>query len=224
VTTGFYMSKTNNNAMPAFRFTCFKDLEKLFGPPPILQGEDPEAYLAIGQALWDARQPADFIEASWVNDIAYHLWEGSRLRRLKVKLIDASKVEGATKLIRRLSGEFLNAAFWSGWALGEQENVDYVNSLLTSAGLDQDAILAQTVETIVDKLDAIERQSAQLEARRLVTIRDFDQYRDNALQRSALLKEPRKELSSGPYKKGNLKEDQDAVSAKKLSLDLEAAE
>ena len=218
------MAKTHNNAVPAFQFASFKDLEKLLGPPPILQGEDAEAYLAIGQAIWDAKQPSDFIEAAWVNDIAYHLWEGNRLRQLKVKLLEASKIEGAKKLIRRLTGKYHNDDFWSGWALGDQETVDYVNSLLTAAGLDQDAILAQTVETIVDKLEAIERQSAQFEARRLVTIRDFDLHSDNALQRHELIKERRKELSNARPNQLKHKQDQEKVSTPKLPDDLEAAE
>lgn len=99
------MTKNSTRGAPALRFTSFKDLEQVFGPPPLLSGEDPEAYQAIGQAIWEARPPEDFIQATRIIDIAYLLWEGNRLRKLKVKLIEASKVEGARKLIHRLSGE-----------------------------------------------------------------------------------------------------------------------
>jgi hypothetical protein len=85
----------NPNKLAGLQFTCFKDLEAVFGSWPILPGENPEAYVAIGQAIWDARPPQDFIQATRISDLAYLLWEGNRLRRMKVKLIDASKVEGA---------------------------------------------------------------------------------------------------------------------------------
>jgi hypothetical protein len=167
------MSKNTVNKPVALQFNCFRDLEKIFGPPPILEGEDSEAYFAIGQAIWDARPPEDFIQATRINDIVYLLWEGGRIRRLKIKLIEASKIEGAKKLIRRISGKYHDDTFWSEWALGEQETVEYVDQYLAAAGLHRDAILAQTIETIVDTLETLERQSAQFEARRLVTIRDL---------------------------------------------------
>ena len=218
------MSTANLNGMPPLRVTCFKDLERFFGPPPILNGEDVEAYLAIGQAIWDARPPEDFIQATRVNDIAYLLWEGNRLRRLKLKLIEASKIEGAKTLIRRLTGKFHDDAFWSGWVQGKQSNVDYVNTLLRSAGLDQDAIIAQTHGTIVDTLEALERQSAQFEARRLVTTRDYDQYSDNAERRRELSEDRSKRLTDQRPRKSRIKQVKDTQPTPQLPLDLKAAE
>ncbi len=218
------MTKNSPLGVPALRFTCFKDLEQVFGPPPLLSGEDPVAYQAIGQAIWDARPPEDFIQATRINDIAYLLWEGNRLRRLKVKLIEASKVEGARKLIQRLSGEYTNAAFWANWAQGDEPTLNYVNALLTAANLDQEAIVAQTVDVIVDTLEAIERQSAQFEARRLVTTRDYDQYSDNAAQRQELAEERTKRIAGPRTQKPRVKQAKDGQPSPQLPLDLEAAE
>jgi hypothetical protein len=153
------VSTKNPNKLAGLQFTCFKDLEAVFGDWPILLGENPDAYMAIGQAIWDARPPEDFIQATRISDLAYLLWEGNRLRRMKVKLIDASTVEGAKKLIRRLDGQYRDEKFWSKWALGDTDTVEYVNLVLTTAGYDHDAIVAQTFETLVETLEAIERQS-----------------------------------------------------------------
>lgn len=218
------MSKNSYHNPPPLQFQYFRDLEKLFGPPPILPEEDPEAYVALGQAIWDARPPQDFIQATRINDLTYLLWEGSRLRRLKVKLIDASKVEGAKKLIRRLDGTYRDEAYWSKWVLGNKDTVDYVNAIITKSNLDHEAILAQTVETIIETLEALERQSAQFEARRIVTIREFDQYSDNAERRREIAEERQKQISDTTTKQSKRKGRAGVKSVPQLPLDLEAAE
>jgi hypothetical protein len=218
------MSANNPNKLARPQFTCFRDLEAVFGAWPILPGENPDTYVAIGQGIWDARPPEDFIQATRISDLAYLLWEGSRLRRMKVKLIDASKVEGAKKLIRRLDGQYRDEKFWSDWALGGANTVEYVNSVLTRAGYDNDAIIAQTFETLVETLEAIERQSSQFEARRLVTIRDFDQYSDNATRRRDLAEERRKLVDGCGSRKTKSKQGQAPQPAPQLLLELEAAE
>jgi hypothetical protein len=218
------MSKHIVNKPIAIQFKCFRDLENIFGAPPVLVGEDPEAYFAIGQAIWDARPPEDFIQATRINDIVYLLWESSRIRRLKIKLIEASKIEGAKKLIRRISGKYHDESFWSEWALGDQETVEYVDQYLAAAGMNRDAILAQTIETIVDTLETLERQSAQFEARRLVTIREFDQYSDSAERRRELADERRKIIADQRPQKSKSKKRKKGEESPLLPLDLEAAE
>lgn len=218
------MTKDNSRGLPSLRFSSFKDLEQLFGPPPIISGEDAEAYRAIGQAIWDARPPEDFIQATRINDIAYLLWEGNRLRRLKVKLIEASRIEGARKLIKRLSGEYSDAVFWGNWAQGEESTTNYVNDLLASCNLDHDTIVAQTIDVIVDTLEAIERQSAQFEARRLVTTRDYDQYSDNAARRKESTEERTKRIGGQRSRKPRVNQEKNEQPSPQLPLDLEAAE
>lgn len=177
------MSNRVRKTTSPVKITCFKDLELLFGPPPILEGDDPAAYRMIGQSIWDAWQPRDFIEMMWVNDVAYLLTEGIRLRRMKGKLIDGSRIEGVSKLIRRLTGQYFDGSYWSDWALGNKENVEFVESIFCQAGFDDKAVVAQTIAVVIDTIDKIERQSSQFEARRLVTIRDFSHYRELSDQR-----------------------------------------
>ncbi len=95
---------------------------------------------------------------------------------------------------------------------------------MTTAGYDHEAVVAQTFETLVETLEAIERQSSQFEARRLVTIRDFDQYSDNAARRRDLEEERRKLVDDGGSKKTKSKQGQAPQPAPQLPLELEAAE
>jgi hypothetical protein len=214
---GFKMNKSPAGKAKQLGFECFKDLEQLFGLPPIIHGEDAEAYRSIGQSIWDARPPEDIIQATRINDITYLLWEGGRLRRLKVKLIEASRVEGAKKLIKRIEGQYRDESFWASWALGGKDTVEYVNALLSTAGLDEDSIISQTVEAIVETLESIERQSAQFEARRLVAIRELEQCSESVQAR-------KKQISAPKPKKSKQTKDLNEGSAPMLPLDLKAAE
>ena len=207
-----HMSNRNRKLSPAVSINCFKDLEKLLGPPPILAHEDPAVYIAVGQSIWEALQPRDFIDMTWVNDVTYLLWEGLRLRRYKTKLIDATKAEGVRKLYHRISGEYREAKFWSDWALGKKEAVDLVSSLLSKSGLNSETIIAETTGIIADTLEKIERQISQSEARRLVTIRDFDQRRE--------LLDQRQERSHQRPKKFASSTNQNTKDAPQLTLNL----
>jgi hypothetical protein len=56
---------------------------RLFGPPPILNGEDEEAYDELHVRLLEAIKPEDFIEEIWVRDLADVHWDLLRLRRIQ---------------------------------------------------------------------------------------------------------------------------------------------
>jgi len=55
----------------------------LFGPPPILEGEDARAYHEILDRVFGAVGPTDFIEEIWVRDLVDVTWSLFRLRRLQ---------------------------------------------------------------------------------------------------------------------------------------------
>ena len=61
-------------------------LETIFGPPPILPGEDTSAYDALLRRVSADVKPTDIIEKIWVRDIVDHTWEIFRWRRLVVSL------------------------------------------------------------------------------------------------------------------------------------------
>ena len=55
----------------------------LFGPPPLLEGEDPSAYDELLARISGAVKPADVLEEIWVSDVVNLTWEIFRWRRLK---------------------------------------------------------------------------------------------------------------------------------------------
>jgi hypothetical protein len=138
----------------------------LFGPPPILEGEDAAAYDELFGRVCAAIKPVDVIDEMLANDVVCLQWEILRLRRLKTSLIRAI---GSKALEKFLSGvldyDLYRVDFEETLAETLQENlaedqpedfaqelarrcarnepdaVEKVNKLLDAAGLDMDRIL-----------------------------------------------------------------------------------
>jgi hypothetical protein len=61
----------------------------IFGPPPILEYESSAEYQRLLDRLYADLKPTDFIEESYVHDIAYWMWDLWRWRQMKICSIDA---------------------------------------------------------------------------------------------------------------------------------------
>jgi len=61
----------------------------LFGPPPLIEGEDTAAYDQLLARICAAVKPVDIIDEMFIADVLHSEWEVLRLRRLKWSLIQA---------------------------------------------------------------------------------------------------------------------------------------
>ena len=84
----------------------------LFGPPLLLQGEDPAAYDELLARVNAAVQPVNIIEEILINDFVFLEWEVLRGRRLKWSVMQA--------IGRKALQEFLVKQLESNYALHEE--------------------------------------------------------------------------------------------------------
>jgi hypothetical protein len=159
------------------------DLLSLLGPAPLLEGEDAGAYEALNRQFRSAVAPKDAIEEMWVRDVVDLLWETMRLRRLKAKLMRAAAHEGLDKLLKPLAPNSLRSDLVDGWVRQHAKSIKQVNALLAQAGLDQEAIAAQTLAVKLDTFERIDRLIMQSEARRTMFLREIDRHRDVVARR-----------------------------------------
>jgi len=68
--------------------TDFVELKKLFGPPPVLNSEDLEAYDAMLAHILKSLNPSDFIEQMLAKDLTDATWEMKRYSRHKALVIE----------------------------------------------------------------------------------------------------------------------------------------
>ena len=162
------------------------------GSPPILASEDPRDYYALGQAVWKARKPREFIGVISVIDITYYIWAGNRMRRANVHFIDAGRATEVKNLITFITGKNFDAAFWEKWSAGDEESTNIVNSHLKRVGKSESTIASNSLVGKIDLIEKLERQSAQFDSRKLVTIREADLYREREEQRRERLPQQKK--------------------------------
>jgi hypothetical protein len=97
--------------------------------------------------------------------------------------MQAAAHEGLDKLLRPLTGILEHQELSVAWARRDATSVKKVDALLQQAGLDQEAIAAQTLAVKLDAFERIDRMIMQAEARRNVILREIDRHRDVLAQR-----------------------------------------
>ena len=137
----------------------------LFGPPPLIEGEDAAAYDQLLARICAAVKPVDIIDEMFIADVVSLEWEVLRLRRLKWSLIRARGLEALEDFL----GENLDYDLYSEHfaddlaeilqdnlpedqanyaqtlarecAQNEADAVDKVKKILAGIGLDMDQVL-----------------------------------------------------------------------------------
>jgi hypothetical protein len=150
-----------------------KPCRALFGPRPLIDGEDGANYDAILERISADVAPADFVEEIWVRNIADLVWESVRLRRLKSQLLHAAAHEGLDRVLTPLLGWASAHELSSEWASGDEEAVCEVKQLLGQAGLTIDAVMAQTLAARIDDVERIDRMVIIAEVRRDAVLREI---------------------------------------------------
>ena len=171
----------------------------LFGPPPILEGENPKHYYELLQRVFGAVRPTDFIEEIWVHDIADVVWTLLRLRRIQAASLTAEVSEKARDEASSLA--VIEAKQMTGMDREEQEEM---KRLLANTGpdwetrveqnpranekfqelyqsawptLDMDAIQAKVMRSNLGMIERIEQLIMIAERRFDAVIREIDRHR-----------------------------------------------
>ena len=166
-----------------------------FGPPPLITGEDADAYEEIRARVFSEVAPNDIIEEMLLLDVVDLTWEIARPRRLKAGLFNATVYRSLSKILRPLvdrdcsmpDSELDEEALFEkyieeNWARRLPDAVKRVDQLLHQAHLSMDAVNAQTLSENVEGMERIERMLAALEARRNAILREMDRRRESLAQ------------------------------------------
>jgi hypothetical protein len=160
-----------------------QDLREILGPPPIINGEDPDSYNKLHDQVRSAVAPTDVIEEMWVRDVVDAFWESLRLRRLRAKLFVACEHEGLRLILESMVDADETDKLVYGWLDRNPRNVKQVNKLLAQAGFTHETIVAQTLSARLDEFDRIDRMIAQAETWRNGVLREIDRRREAVSRR-----------------------------------------
>ena len=153
----------------------------LFGPPPILKGEDPAAYDMLFVRVSSGVKPSNIIEEIWVRDTVDLSWEIFRWRRVKTHLI-ARAVPNALRYIlaplakAEADSEWMDALI-NLWVAQKPSGIKRVNKHLASAKLTFDTVIARAITDNMDNIERIDRWITMLEGRRNAILREIERRR-----------------------------------------------
>ena len=180
--------------------------DAIFGPAPILPGEDAAAYDAFLEQLVTDIKPKDVIDKFFIRDIVDLTWDVLRGRKQKAELIIRATAEALLKKLSKpptfseLFGnrvpslaEALVIAETSGdiaprtspsvkklvakWARKDPNAIKRVNKLLVAAGTTVDAVTAEATIAKFDEIERIDHRTTIAEARRNAALRELDRHR-----------------------------------------------
>ena len=120
-----------------------------------------------------------------------------RLRRLTANLIKANEYQGWRETLAPLVGRSQAETLAEGWAARKSDVIEEVNKTLTSAGLTNDTILAQTFSLKVNDIERIQNMIALAEARRNATLREIDRHRQTLGQK---LRRAAQQIEDGEFR------------------------
>jgi hypothetical protein len=169
-----------------------------FGPPPLLEGEDPALYDALVGRMCAAVKPVDMIDELFVADVVYLEWEIKRWRRLKDGLLQASLHHELQEFLKeRLDYEAYAEAFAEAlsaflaespqkgaaeeanelahqYARSQPDAIKKVRLLLKADGMDADQILDQILEKAkAHRAEALVRAYARREPEAIQLVNEF---------------------------------------------------
>ena len=170
---------------------------RLFGPPPLFDGEDTEIYDQLAREISTAVMPVDILEDIWVRDVVDLTLAVFRLRRLTANLLKANEYKGLSETLAPLVGRSQAETLAEGWAARKSDVIEEVNKTLTSAGLTNDTILAQTFSLKVNDIERIQNMIALAEARRNATLREIDRHRQTLGQK---LRRAAQQIEDGEFR------------------------
>jgi hypothetical protein len=168
---------------------------KLFGPPPILPGEDPALYQGLLAEALTAAEPRDIIDRILVVDFINETWTNvRRLTCAKEGCLDANLMSRLDDIIRTKTS--LSAAerrtLLRGWRAHQRASVEQVQQILSAANLPYQTLFAMSLQDELEGIERIDRLLGIGQARRAALLRALEH------RRMAALPAPANGASSGP--------------------------
>ena len=173
----------------------------LFGPPPLIEGEDVAAYCQLSAQISAGVKPSDILEDIWVRDIVDITTDIFRLRRLKSKLLKAAVSDARDRAVKPILDRELDQLLRELWKKQQEEKqqrepelsredwkkraeqdpvvIKKLNEVRTAAesGLDIDSLIARAFVNELEHIERIDHLTTIAEGRRNSILREIDRRR-----------------------------------------------
>jgi hypothetical protein len=165
----------------------------LFGPPPLIEGEDAAAYDELHARVSSAIRPSDFIEEIFIRDVVDDTWTVFRFRRLQAAFLSNEVSDEVFKQVSFLD-ELLEVT---------PEEEDRACLITQKSNIDVNKIQATVIARRLDTIERMEHWIAIAEGRRNATLREIERHRAGFAR---MLRERIDEIEDAEFKIVGLKE------------------
>ena len=154
----------------------------LFGPPPLLRGENEALYAALLAEVDSMIEPKTIMDRIDVRDITDKIWESQRYKRLEPRLIESACVSALAHILAPIFGldhqRGFDAAnrYYSADPLKRKTTVQ----LLSNHKITDEMILAKALAQVGGHVGNIDRLIAARERSRHNVFKDYQRRRENA--------------------------------------------
>jgi hypothetical protein len=130
----------------------------LFGPPPILIGEDETAYDELIGRVYAALKPVDIIDEMLIEDAVHSQWELLRWSRVKLSLLQTSAANGLERFLNNnLDYDLYRERFVQDLTKILRDNLPEAEDRLQKLARDCAMNETKAVDRVIEILSSIDR-------------------------------------------------------------------
>ena len=161
------------------------EIKAILGPPPLLEGEDVNAYDALHDRLRAAVVPVDMVDELLVKSLLDLAWEGRRLRLHKAVMIRFWAKEGLAAAMSSITDARERNNLVDGWFDRDPKVVREVERLFLRIGPVSSVIAAHTMARYSKYLESISSEIRHADANWNANLRELDRHSAARAQRVA---------------------------------------
>lgn len=150
--------------------------------PALLPREDRAEYDSLLADLTECIKPEDFIEKTWLRDVAHHEWSSKRYRNMLAQQLMLAEQEGIQSVMARLTGN-IQYELAREYMLKQARALGKVAQLLNQAGLNLDSVRAEAFAKRMQEIGRLDQLARQAETYRDKLLRDIERRRAAAAER-----------------------------------------
>lgn len=170
--------KTNKTSHP-IHAAQWRRLRDLSGPPPLLPGEDHDAYEALWMGIAVAMNPWDFVEVLDVQNLADATWNDWRRRRCELGVLKAAIPGAIARLLSRVMSPKTAEDLANSYLEGDEEERADVEAALADRGFTMDDVRGVAFEIRLLDLETLHNIGAKTQWRRGAIHREISRRRES---------------------------------------------
>jgi hypothetical protein len=171
-------------------------IEDLFGPPPLIRGEDAARYWRLHAAVTYEIKPEMVLDKVLVREFVDKMWQQQRYKQNAASIVEGAYIEALASLLRPfIAPTFPNLSFGEEAAAttareyyngeAKPKKMEEIDSLLAQYGITEEQIRAKAMQLCGPAISMFNRMEASCETSLRMIRKENDRRTENAKARGS---------------------------------------